>query len=190
MTTAQRQEIINNWLEGIDDPDYDVKPLAEEGKYKVMKRKTPLPQSSIENIEPNEESEPEPESPEPEPESPEPEISPKWTQSNLRTANEVSPVEIKKQVKPKPRIIERVIKQVDPKPPKQLKKLEETNAQILEHLKQIGDDMAKKRQKKEIQQEVQYQIQSTRQPDGSNETTIIIQSPRYVRRRIDPSSLF
>ena len=34
----KRQEIINNWLNGVEDPDYEVVPTRAEGKYIVKTR--------------------------------------------------------------------------------------------------------------------------------------------------------
>ncbi len=75
LTGSKRLQVIQNWLNGRDDPEWDVLPTKKENKYIVKRRTQPL----------NKEPEPEPEqepSPEPEVESevepePEPKIKPK-----------------------------------------------------------------------------------------------------------------
>ena len=37
---TKRLAIIKRWLQGIDDPEYDVLPTRKEGKYIVKKRET------------------------------------------------------------------------------------------------------------------------------------------------------
>lgn len=38
----KRQQIIKKWLQGIDDPEFEVFPTKKEGKYIVKKRTKPL----------------------------------------------------------------------------------------------------------------------------------------------------
>ena len=39
---VKRNQIIQRWLQGVDDPDYEVFPTKKEGKYIVKLRETPL----------------------------------------------------------------------------------------------------------------------------------------------------
>ena len=42
LTGSKRLQVIQRWLQGHDDPEYDVLPTKKEGKYIVKKRKEPL----------------------------------------------------------------------------------------------------------------------------------------------------
>ena len=42
VTGLKRNQIIQRWLQGIEDPDYEVFPTKKEGKYIVKKRATPI----------------------------------------------------------------------------------------------------------------------------------------------------
>lgn len=54
---AKRLQIINRWLRGLEDPEYEVYPTRKEGKYIIKKRKKALEQTENENEQiPNEES--------------------------------------------------------------------------------------------------------------------------------------
>ena len=44
----KRQQIINRWLQGHDDPDFEVFPTKKEGKFIVKKRAEPLEQTNDE----------------------------------------------------------------------------------------------------------------------------------------------
>ncbi|KAK8886001.1 hypothetical protein M9Y10_041460 [Tritrichomonas musculus] len=46
---AKRLQIINRWLRGLEDPEYEVYPTRKEGKYIIKKRKKALEQTENEN---------------------------------------------------------------------------------------------------------------------------------------------
>ena len=47
---TKRLQIIQRWLQGIDDPDFEVFPTKVEGKYIVKKRTEPLPEPNKEHV--------------------------------------------------------------------------------------------------------------------------------------------
>ena len=53
----KRQQIIERWIRGQDDPDYEVFPTKKEGRYVVKKRTEPLEQSNEEVNEEHDEDE-------------------------------------------------------------------------------------------------------------------------------------
>ena len=42
LTGSKRLQVIQRWLNGVDDPEYDVFPTRKEGKYIVKPRKTTM----------------------------------------------------------------------------------------------------------------------------------------------------
>ena len=104
LSNSKRLQLINKWLRGIDDDEYEVFPCKTEGKYFVRPRKTKLKQTT-KNVEektiPKEQKEIESEQNESEQESiEEPIVKPKTTsevksipkskikQTNLTTSNQ------------------------------------------------------------------------------------------------------
>ena len=104
LSNSKRLQLINKWLRGIDDDEYEVFPCKTEGKYFVRPRKTKLKQTT-KNVEektiPKEQKELESEQNESEQESiEEPTVKPKTTneiksipkskikQTNLTTSNQ------------------------------------------------------------------------------------------------------
>ena len=143
----KRQQIIQRWLQGHDDKEFEVFPTKVEGKYIVKKRTDPLPEQVSE--EPNEQTD----------------------EPVTEEVNETATEESTEEVKPKPK------KQAPkPKPkPKQVsiptipKHIRESNPQdltisyeILNQLKELGNEIKQQRIKKEqksmIKQVVQKQI--------------------------------
>lgn len=49
VTGSKRLQIIQNWLRGRDDPDYEVFPSKTEGKYIIKPRKQPLEKNNSTN---------------------------------------------------------------------------------------------------------------------------------------------
>ena len=47
---TKRLQIFQRWLQGIDDPDFEVFPTKVEGKYIVKKRTEPLPEPNKEHV--------------------------------------------------------------------------------------------------------------------------------------------
>ena len=154
---SKRLAIIQRWLQGIDDPNYDVLPTKKEGKYIVKKKEQtqPVKQSIQTEDEPEpeqqEDQEPEQKLEEPEPEQPPP-------------------------VKP----IRRPTRQ-PPRAPIQHNRIgpqyvdSTVNLEILEQLKLLGDEIRTKRERKEqkqlIKQVVQKQLRT--QP---NEPRVVAKS--------------
>ena len=57
LTGSKRLAVIQRWINGHDDPEWEVFPTRTEGKYIVKQRKTPLPEKTqeTEEFEENEE---------------------------------------------------------------------------------------------------------------------------------------
>ncbi len=51
LTGSKRLAVIQRWINGIDDPEWEVLPTRTEGKYIVKKRKTKLPEQTQEEEE-------------------------------------------------------------------------------------------------------------------------------------------
>jgi formamidopyrimidine-DNA glycosylase len=69
--------------------------------------------------------------------------------------------------------------------------LKNSNLQILQHLKMLGDDIIHRRQSKEQKREIKYQLQKRAEQNHNDasdeeqdERPIIIEVPRYTRRRV------
>ena len=184
LSNSKRLQLINKWLRGIDDDEYEVFPCKTEGKYFVRPRKTKLKQTT-KNVEektiPKEQKEIESIKNESEQESiEEPKETPK-------TTNEIKSI-------PKPKIRQTNVTTsnqfYDPT----------INIEILNQLKLLGEEFKNEREKKEqkrmIKEVVQKQITKPKMqynytdPDYTqqpNEDVEIIEQPSpYVassRRR-------
>jgi hypothetical protein len=206
LSKKQREDIIRKWLEGEDNPEYDVKPLKEEGRYRVFRKENlELSDSSVENEENKSEDK-----------SSNVDITP--LSGENKQEKEIP--ETKKQIKKSLPVLrpipdENCFATQSRKPANQSRNVAsrgvqkalslipslyenqlETNQRILEHLKLLGEDNEKKRQRKELKKQVKNQIRkektgpatsSLTQEDKEGERTIIIQQPVYQRRRIDPN---
>lgn len=134
----KRQQIINRWLQGHDDPDFEVFPTKKEGKFIVKKRAEPLEQT---NDEEQQEEHEEEQDDQHEEEQNEEEVKPK---SNPKS-------------KPAPK----------PKPvPKHKRMTSTTNnndltvgLEILEQIKLLGEEMKHQRKKKEQKEFVKQVVQ-------------------------------
>ena len=160
---SKRLAIIHRWLQGIDDPEYDVLPTKKEGKYIVKKRTTPLTRQRLdtpsgvkkttEQVEQqaDDEDEQEVEQHEPEQEEqqqsdteqqePPPTIKPKPSPKHKPT--------IKPKSKPKPAIKSITTPSYDPT----------VNLEILEQLKLLGDEIRGKRERKEQKQLIKQVVE-------------------------------
>ena len=49
LTGSKRLQVIQNWLNGRDDPDWDVLPTKKENKYIVKRRTEPLAKPTVES---------------------------------------------------------------------------------------------------------------------------------------------
>ena len=121
LTGSKRLAVIQRWINGHDDPEWEVFPTRTEGKYIVKQRKTPLPEKTqeTEEIEETQETEEIEETPETE------EI-------------EEKPRKTKKQTKTQ-------------KPQKTQKSLYDPTMglEILNQLKLLGEEMKTQRKRKE-----------------------------------------
>ena len=137
----KRQQIIERWIHGHDDPDYEVFPTKKEGRYVVKKRVEPLQQNEEVNDDEEQNEEPEDENIE-------------------EQVNE----EPKSKPKPKPPLKRTVkSKQITTPKPKASNTSDMTvGIEILEQLKLLGEEMKHQRKKKEqkevIKQVVQKQL--------------------------------
>lgn len=154
LTGSKRLQVIQRWLNGIDDPNFDVFPTRKEGKYIVKPRKTTM--TTDINEESTEQTEQEQEPIEPEQEHDqyeEPKATPKpkqisrpkvKQQTNLNTSYPRSGLELAYNQSYDPTI----------------------NIEILNQLKLLGEEFKIKREKKEqkrmIKEAVQKQIAKPR----------------------------
>jgi hypothetical protein len=178
LSSKQRQEIIDKWLNDEEDDDWEVFPLKEEGKFRVKRKIKP---SQIK------------------PEVIKPEVS----ENNAR-GSEIKPEVIKPEIqkheipaREAPQPLARQITKPEIKPKKSktknkaLEQLTDTNIQILEHLKLLGEDAQRRNQKKELKHEVKYQVRLNPQYQNVIPTNpipnpeVIIQYPSYTRRKIN-----
>ena len=175
LTGSKRLQIINKWLRGIDDPNFDVYPTRKEGKYIIKPRKSTM--TTDVNEEPIDQTEqtqndlsPAPEQNEPEQEEP---------IEGLRTIydrgiRDAPGQSLQPKIVPKPKQI--------PKPKfKQQTNLNTSyqtydptiNIEILNQLKLLGEEFKLKREKKEqkrmIKEVVQKQIAKPRMQYNYND---------------------
>ena len=101
----KRQQIIERWIQGHDDPDFEVFPTKKEGRYIVKKRVEPLGQNDDEeqkpygrgecleevNDEQNDEQNEEPEHEEPQEQKPQPKSKAKPKTQPKRTISKTQP---------------------------------------------------------------------------------------------------
>lgn len=57
LTGSKRLAVIQRWINGHDDPDWEVLPTRKQGKYIVKKRETPIEEEKEEKTPENEENE-------------------------------------------------------------------------------------------------------------------------------------
>lgn len=154
LTGSKRLQVIQRWLQGHDDPEYDVLPTKKEGKYIVKKRKEPLkvnneePENleketnndrlrSVENEENNDLSENED------------------SESDHNTEKE-KPIKANKQ--PKKTMKAKTSKRSEP-PPQSNMYDPTINLEILNQLKILGDEIKAKREKKEQKRMIKEVVQ-------------------------------
>ena len=133
LTGSKRLAVIQRWINGHDDPEWEVFPTRTEGKYIVKQRKTPIPEKTQETEE-IEESEETPETEEIE----EIEETPEIEETSETEEIEEKPRKTKKQ--PKPQKPQKLQKQFyDPT----------MGLEILNQLKLLGEEMKNQRKRKE-----------------------------------------
>ena len=149
----KRQQIIQRWLQGIDDKEYEVFPTKVENKYIVKKRAEPLPESN----EPVDEQVDEPVT-----EKVDEQVDDTVTEE-VKPPQTPKPTQSKKTVtNPKPkRIRERTISPEDRRSDSNPADLT-VSYEILNQLKELGNELKQQRIKKEqksmIKQVVQKQM--------------------------------
>ena len=141
---VKRNQIIQRWIQGIDDPDYEVFPTKKEGKYIVKLREKSEPENgSLENepeIESKNESEPENATTE----IPTVEISPENGSRGI-PLHQISP-ENEPPVATKPRSRSTVPRDST------------INLEILEQLRNLGEELRNDRFKKEQKQYIKHVV--------------------------------
>lgn len=159
---TKRLAIIKRWLQGIDDPEYDVLPTRKEGKYIVKKRETNIttkPEIDDTNEPENDDTN---------------EIDKSIEQDNITDETiEKEPIKpiAKKQPKQVKKTTTKTITQSIPKQVAKQSTYEGTqfhpnhvydgtvNLEILEQLKLLGDEIRGKRERKEQKQLIKHVVE-------------------------------
>ena len=160
---TKRLAIIKRWLQGIDDPEYDVLPTRKEGKYIVKKRETNITtkqQNEQENDDSNDNAN-----------EVEDSNDNSITQDNITdetiekekwnsSASEpIKPI-AKKQPKQVKKTSTKTITQSIPKQVAKQSTLDSTvNLEILEQIKLLGDEIRGKRERKEQKQLIKHVVE-------------------------------
>lgn len=160
---TKRLAIIKRWLQGIDDPEYDVLPTRKEGKYIVKKRET--------NITTKQQNEPEIDDTNEQENEVEDSNDNSITQDNITdetiekekwnsSASEpIKPI-AKKQPKQVKKTSTKTITQSIPKQVAKQSTLDSTvNLEILEQIKLLGDEIRGKRERKEQKQLIKHVVE-------------------------------
>ena len=170
LTGSKRLAVIQRWINGIDDPEWEVLPTRTEGKYIVKKRKTELPEQTQEEEETQETQETE------------------ETQEEEETQETQETEELE----------ERPKKITKPKKTSKSKKTQEThpaydptiNLEILNQLKLLGEEIKNKRERKEqkrlIKEVVDKRIRKPKKfvqeyEDDDDEEPVQKEQPRQVQ---------
>lgn len=148
---TKRLAIIKRWLQGIDDPEYDVLPTRKEGKYIVKKRETNI------TTKPEIDDTNEPQIDDTN------EIDKSIEQDNITDETiEKEPIKpiAKKQPKQVKKTTTKTITQSIPKQVAKQSTLDSTvNLEILEQLKLLGDEIRGKRERKEQKQLIKHVVE-------------------------------
>jgi hypothetical protein len=204
LSQAQRKQVIDDYLEGVLTLEYKVKEL-DDGKFRVSRRSDKEIQQmreeynlkDLEKSENNNENQTEEEDvdeeKEPKPESENSELTPETADGaklpgTFGSDKKPTKPQVKQAPKPalsKPRSAPRN---------EVIESLHQTNQEILNHLRLLGEEKARKRQKKEVKREVKHRInkiykepveQDEYEEEDERERIIIIQKPQYQRRRLN-----
>lgn len=191
LTGGKRLQIIQRWLSGIDDPDYDVFPTKKEGRYIVKPRKNTEHNSSLEARPSHEGSELDSQT--------EIENDSSREKNNMECDNDDTVQENKSNIEVKETPIQTKPKQVS----KQISKTNNSrsgfgqthnqyydptiNIEILNQLKLLGEEFKNEREKKEqkriIKEAVQKQISKPRMQYNYTEPAYI-QQPNLQQEEI------
>ena len=157
---TKRLAIIKRWLQGIDDPEYDVLPTRKEGKYIVKKREKDY---ILERKQTNITTKPEiDDTNEPENDDTN-EIDNSIEQDNI-TDETIEKEPIKPIAKKQPKQVKKThTKTITQSIPKQVAKQSTydstVNLEILEQLKLLGDEIRGKRERKEQKQLIKHVVE-------------------------------
>ena len=171
---VKRNQIIQRWLQGIDDPDYEVFPTKKEGKYIVKSRTNPIKsdmnEQSVDDTQNELSYENTNETSDHMTETNDYDDDSIFLKGNLHSQREVCKAKSKKQeMTPLPRI-QRSVKQLPNRSP--MTKVSPTmsdstiNLEILEQLRSLGEELRndrfKKEQKNFIKQVVNKELSKSR----------------------------
>lgn len=160
---TKRLAIIKRWLQGIDDPEYDVLPTRKEGKYIVKKRETNITtkqQNEQENDDSNDNAN-----------EVEDSNDNSITQDNITDEtiekekwNSSASEPIKPIAKKQPKQVKKTsTKTITQSIPKQVAKQSTydstVNLEILEQIKLLGDEIRGKRERKEQKQLIKHVVE-------------------------------
>lgn len=128
---VKRNQIIQRWLQGIEDPDYEVFPTKKEGKYIVKLREN----MSVSKVD-------------------------KKSDDTMNSANDSEPADIvttemKTEFKPE---FKPTIKQNKPRPRTTSSSDSTINLEILEQLRSLGEEIRNDRFKKEQKQYIKHVV--------------------------------
>ena len=165
---SKRLAIIQRWLQGIDDPNYDVLPTKKEGKYIVKKKQQPDQQADdedeqeeqheVEQQDEQQQSDTEQESPPPKPKPPVRKLPPqRKPQPERLSASKACPIQ-RNRFSQQPQVDSTV------------------NLEILEQLKLLGDEIRTKRERKEQKQLIKQVVQKQLRTPPMNESHVIAKS--------------
>ncbi len=168
---TKRLAIIKRWLQGIDDPEYDVLPTRKEGKYIVKKRETNITTKQQNEPEIDDTNEQENDDSNDNANEVEDSNDNSITQDNITdetiekekwnsSASEpIKPI-AKKQPKQVKKTSTKTITQSIPKQVAKQSTLDSTvNLEILEQIKLLGDEIRGKRERKEQKQLIKHVVE-------------------------------
>ena len=166
----KRQQIIDRWIHGHDDPEYEVFPTKKEGKYIVKKRTEPLEtkeevepygrgSESLEQNEVNDEViDEEHEEPKSKP-TPKPAPKPKPTPKRITSKQTTSKDSVRGSEIPNSDLT--------------------IGIEILEHLKLLGEEMKHQRKKKEQKEVIKQVVQKQLTRTPRSRKIVKVEKPDY-----------
>ena len=158
---SKRLAIIQRWLQGIDDPEYDVLPTRKEGKYIVKKREQTAKEEHDESHDENESNEDIP--------------------TNEGHMPESISLDTESQTEKKGPLLKAPVRKPPIRKPTKQETYERTkfhaspvvdstvNLEILEQIKLLGDEIKGQRERKEQKRMIQHELhkQFTKSPSVS-----------------------
>ena len=151
---TKRLAIIKRWLQGIDDPDYDVLPTRKEGRYIVKKRSCePTSSEHQDDIVDNESD-----SNEDIPDNDDEDDSPEARRSREDEEHK-QPKQLKQPHKQPKQLHNPIHKQPKQQSTSNSRTDSTVNLEILEQLKQLGNEIRGKRERKEQKQLIKHVVE-------------------------------